>query len=67
MVTIAVMTCHDPKVSWEGKDFTYNFIYKALRAATWKPWRNAAAYWLALHGLFSLLSYRTQNYHSRGA
>lgn len=31
-----------------------------------RPWRSAAAHWLALHGLLSLLSYRTQNYQSRG-
>jgi hypothetical protein len=40
------------------------------RAGTWrqelmqKPWRGAA-YWLAPHGLFSLLSYRTQDHQSR--
>ena len=31
----------------------------------WKsPWKNAA-YWLASHGLLSLLSYRTQDYQHR--
>jgi hypothetical protein len=41
------------------------------RAETWwqglmqEPWRGAA-YWLVPHCLFSLLSYRTQNYHPRG-
>jgi hypothetical protein len=29
-----------------------------------KPWRGAA-YWLASHGLLSLLSYRTQDHQSR--
>jgi len=44
---------------------------KSHRAGTWSqelmqsPWRSAA-YWLALHGLLSLLSYRTQNYKPRG-
>lgn len=28
-----------------------------------RPWRSAAAYWLAPHGLFSLLYYRTQGWH----
>jgi hypothetical protein len=40
------------------------------RAGNWRqelmqrPWRGAG-YWLALHGLFSLLSYRTQDYQPR--
>ena len=43
---------------------------KQVRAGTWrqelmqKPWRGAA-YWLALHGLLSLLSYRTQDHQPR--
>ena len=42
----------------------------STRAGTWRqelmqrPWKDAA-YWLAHHGLFSLLSYRTQD-HSLG-
>jgi hypothetical protein len=40
------------------------------RAGTWRqelmqrPWRDAA-YWLASHGLLSLLSYRTQGHQPR--
>ena len=29
-----------------------------------RPWRNAT-YWLASHGLLSLLSYRTEGYQTR--
>ena len=42
-----------------------------LKAGTWRqelkqrPWRGAA-YWLALHGLLSLLSYKTHVYLPRG-
>ena len=45
---------------------------KAVRAGTWKqelmqrPWREAA-YWLAFHGLLSLLSNRTQGHQLRGS
>ena len=41
-------------------------------AGTWRqalmqrPWRDAA-YWLVLHGLLSLLSYRIQDYQPRVA
>jgi hypothetical protein len=30
-----------------------------------RPWRRAAYYWLAPHGLLSLLSYRTQDHQPR--
>ena len=68
---------HDQKASWRRKGLfnlhlTLLFITKGSqdrnshKAGTWrqewmqKPWRNAA-YWLAPHGLFSLLPYRTQD------
>ena len=56
--------------------FTLLFIPKgsqdrsSQRAGTWRqelmqrPWRDVF-YWLASPGLFSLLSYRTQDYHPR--
>jgi hypothetical protein len=30
-----------------------------------KPWKGAVYYWLAHHGLLSLLSYRTQEHQPR--
>jgi hypothetical protein len=45
-------------------------VRNSHRAGTWRqelmprPWRGAA-YWLVPHGLFSLLSYRTQDHQPR--
>ena len=72
---------HDQEASWGGKSYspyssTLLLITKGSqawnspRAGTWRqeliqtPWRGAA-YWIAPPGMFSLLSYRTQDYQPR--
>jgi hypothetical protein len=70
------MKHHYQRQFGEGKGFIsftvpYNSSsFKNMRARIWrqelmqKPPR-AAAYWFALHGLLSLLPYRTQDHHLR--
>ena len=36
----------------------------SIAIGTYLPWKGVA-FWLALHGLLSMLSYRTQDYHPR--
>jgi hypothetical protein len=75
-VTIAVIKYHDKKQVGERKVYLlYTFVSMFVttgnqdrnsnRAGTWRQKlmqrpRRGAAYWLALHSLLSLLSYRTQ-------
>jgi hypothetical protein len=78
-VTIAVMKHHDEKASWGGKSlFGLHFLItvhhqRKLRQELkqdrnleqellQRPWI-VAAYLLDLHGLLTLLSYRTPDHH----
>ena len=74
--TIAVTEHQLPKAMWGQMEFiSHRFPYKsssskAVKAGTWRqelmqrPWR-CAAYWLAPHGLLSLLSFRCQDHQPR--
>jgi hypothetical protein len=50
---------------------TSQFIIKSSKGRIWRqelmqrPWRDTA-YWLAPHGLLSLLSYKTQDHNELG-
>jgi hypothetical protein len=63
-----VVKHHDQKQFGKERPTLSNLCssLKEVRAGTWKqelvqrPWR-AVAYWLAHHGLLSLLSYRAQD------
>ena len=80
-VSVAARKHHDQKQVGEGRVYsactsTPQSIIggsqdrNSHRIGTWrqeliqKPWRGAA-YWLAPHGLLSLLSYRTQDHQPR--
>jgi hypothetical protein len=79
-VSIVATEHHDQKASWREKDLAYTstllFIIEGSRGRntsscrTWrqeltqKAWRDAA-YWLAPHGLLSLISYRSQDHQAR--
>jgi hypothetical protein len=79
-ISIAAMKHHDQKASWGGKSLIGLHFHivphhqrksgQSSRVDTWKqeliqmPWRGAA-YWLAFHGLLSLLSCRTEDLESR--
>ena len=63
MVSIAVMKHHDQKQPEEGRRAKWSTIQGSYREHLGQklmqsPWRSPA-YWLALHGLLSLLSYST--------
>ena len=63
MVSIAVVKHHDQKQPEEGRRAKWSTIQGSYREHLGQklmqsPWRNPA-YWLALHGLLSLLSYST--------
>ena len=80
--TTAVKKHHAQKASWREKDFFGLHLYIAvyrwrksgqelkqdrdLEAGADAEAMERAAYWLASHGLFSLLSYRTQKQQPRG-
>ena len=57
------------KSRWGGEGL-FGFLFSSqpitdeVRQGLGRP-RRGAAYWLALHGLFSLLSYRTQDHQPR--
>jgi hypothetical protein len=79
-VSIAAMKHHDWKSKLGGKGFFSVYFHntvikrsqdrKSTRAGTWRqeltqwPLRGAA-YWLALHGLLSLLSFRIHDHQPR--
>ena len=76
-VSLAAMKHHDLKATWGGEGrFGLHFHITVSqdrhpnRAGTWRqelmqrPWRGAA-YWLAPHGLLSLLSYRNLDHQPR--